>query len=383
MSDVVFPREALTAAIRDAAASDRPTLLTGPPGAGKTSLLLDAARALEGRGYAVVHLDLMGAASSPDRFVTTALGALRADRFADRVREATDLRHRLEAGRVHHAEAVQALFGLWASLDRSGGRPVALLLDEVTEIRSLAYFPGLRQVESQLAASLRARKGGTLLATSFPTRARERFDVHRVAVPPLTEKEAREALGSRGGADVAALLRSTFGWARYVRILLDRLRDGVSVADAWVAEMSRGGRLETACHHTYETLLLRSRGYGISKAVLDAVARDEGANLKALVGAIGRTPGATRDYLQWLVGVDALRMDGKRYRYVDGLLPVWVRLHARGTPATAADLRRAIEVLASHDEAIAPEAENAEAAAPPAEATPPRAPRHDSLMEID
>jgi hypothetical protein len=132
-------------------------------------------------------------------------------------------------------------------------------------------------------------------------------------------------------------------------------------------------------HHTYETLLLRSRGYGICKAALDAVARDEGLNLKALVAKIGRTPGATRDYLQWLVGVDALRMDGKRYFYVDGMVRQWVRLHATGQPASTADIRSSFESLleAAPTPASRQTDERAEA---PAEQP---APRRDSLMEID
>jgi len=144
--------------------------------------------------------------------------------------------------------------------------------------------------------------------------------------------------------------------------------------------MAKGGRLEMMGHHTYEMLLLRSRGYGISKAALEAVARDEGLNLKALVARIGRTPGATRDYLQWLVGVDALRMDGKRYFYVDGMVRQWVRLHASGLPASAADLRRAAECLlaaALPAPASPPTEERAEA---PAERP---ASRRDNLMEID
>ena len=75
--------------------------------------------------------------------------------------------------------------------------------------------------------------------------------------------------------------------------------------------MAPGGRLERLCRHTYETLLLRSRGYGMSKAVLGAVAEEEGLNLTALVARLGRTPGAVRDYLGWLLGVDALRMVGQ------------------------------------------------------------------------
>src|SRR6185295_14243661 len=122
---------------------------------------------------------------------------------------------------------------------------------------------------------------------------------------------------------------------------------GTPLAVAWAEEMAKGGRLELMGHHTYETLLLRSRGYGISKAALDAVAREEGLNLKALVARLGRTPGATRDYLQWLVGVDALRMQGKRYFYVDGMVRQWVRLHATGRPATAGAIRDAADGLLS------------------------------------
>jgi hypothetical protein len=165
-----------------------------------------------------------------------------------------------------------------------------------------------------------------------------------------------------------------------VRGLAQGWRSADDVASAWAREMSLGGRLESACRHTYETLLLRSRGYGISKAVLAAVANEEGLNLTALVLRLGRTPGAVRDYLHWLVGVDALRMDGKRYVYVDGLLRWWVRLYGRGTLPDAAELERAAR------EVLEPRAEPAATPAPePAPATeePPHVPRHDSLMEID
>src|SRR5262249_57952240 len=122
-------------------------------------------------------------------------------------------------------------------------------------------------------------------------------------------------------------------------------RRGGALGAAWGAEMGHAGRFERACRHTYEALLLRSRGYGMSKAVLAAVAREEGLNLTALVPRLGRTPGATRDYLQWLVDVDALRMVKKRYHYVDGLVATWVRLHATGVPPRGDDLERAASEL--------------------------------------
>jgi hypothetical protein len=180
--------------------------------------------------------------------------------------------------------------------------------------------------------------------------------------------------------------------------------------------MGPGGHLETACRHTFDVLLLRSRGYGISKAALDAVARDEGLTLTELVPRIGRTAGAVRDYLQWLVAVDALRMIGKRYYYVDGMVRGWVRLYGRGALPNEGALRQAAREAIETVRTIhnAPEstpsiprrarrergepgtepaasatadvpADIAEGTGPEADVPPATAfsRRHDSLMEID
>jgi hypothetical protein len=273
--------------------------------------------------------------------------------------------------------AVMTLFGL---LDRAGGRPVALLLDEATEIRSLAYFPGLRDVDRLLVSALAARARGTILATSFPTLAEKSFGLPILKAPPLTVAEVEAALPRGATAAAEDLVRASFGWPGYLRVLWERVREGLPLDAAWTEEMAKGGRLELMSHHTYEMLLLRSRGYGISKAALDAVAREEGLNLKALVARLGRTPGATRDYLQWLVGVDALRMEGKRYFYVDGMVRQWVRLHASGRPASAAELKGAAERLLSERNPLPVAPQTDERADAPADKP---APRRDSLMEID
>jgi hypothetical protein len=176
-------------------------------------------------------------------------------------------------------------------------------------------------------------------------------------------------------------VRGGFGWPRYVRVLLERREAGDDLVEAWTEEMSPGGRLEAPCRHTYESLLLRSRGYGIAKAVLQAVAHEEGLNLTALVARLGRTPGATRDYLQWLVAVDALRVVRKRYSYVDGLLRLWVRLHARGWPPTRGDLLAAARAVIDGEAGPRAESRHEEA---PLEAPPEAvASRRDSLIEID
>jgi len=373
MSDLEVPRADLEAALQARTRAGAPFLLAGPPGAGKTTLLLALRERLSGEGFQPVYLDLMGAASSPDRFVRAALDVLPAEPFAARLADAMRLRQLVAEGRARSADAVRSLFALWASLDQAAGRPVALLLDEATEIRSLAYFAGLREAPQAMGAALRTRARGTVLATSFPTLARRLWpDLSTLEVRPLVPAD----LGGRGSA---AALRGGFGWPRYVRVLLERAQAGDDVAEAWAEEMAAGGRLETACRGTYESLLLRSRGYGISKATLQAVAHEEGLNLTALVARLGRTPGATRDYLQWLVGVDALRVVRKRYYYVDGLLRWWVRLHARGWPPTAAELQEAARAAVA-------EAPTATAAPSEPEGAPTPQPvsgRRDTMIEID
>jgi hypothetical protein len=361
-------------------------LLAGPPGAGKTTLLLRLADDLAREGWLPVYLDLMGAASSPDRLVSAALQALPAEAFGRHLARATELRQLAGGGRDRAKDAVLALFALWAGLSDAGGRPVALLFDEATEIRSLAYFKGLREVHEPFRAALAERRGATLLATSFPTQARRLWPgLDTLVLGPVPLPALQAALAAIGRqSEAGALLRLTFGWPRYVRILADRLADGEPLRAAWIAEMGHGGRLEQACCHTYEALLLRSRGYGMSKAVLAAVAREEGLNLTALVPRLGRTPGATRDYLQWLVDVDALRMLKKRYHYVDGLVAAWVRLHATGVPAGRDDLESAAGELldgAHEGEAVAVGARAAGGEPEPLAAPPFRRP--ENLIEID
>lgn len=356
------------------ARAGKPVVLTGPPGAGKTTALRALGAELAREGWVPVYLDLMGAASSPDRFAVAALQALPAERFGRHLARATEIRRLAGAGKARGADAVQALFAFWASLDDAGGHPVVLLLDEATEIRSLAYFAGLRQVDKPFAAALGARRRGTVLASSYPTLARRLWpSLDAIELGPMAAEDlAGAARAAR--VDPEALARASFGWPRYARILLEAAGSGGGLAAAWAAEMAEGGRLESACRHTYESLLLRSRGYGMSKAVLAAVAHEEGLNLTALVTRLGRTPGAVRDYLGWLLGVDALRMVKKRYFYVDGMVRWWVRLHGRGIPAGEAEMR------AAGDRAGGREAAPAEEAPPPTEPVPAPA-RREKLVD--
>ena len=374
MTAFEVPRADLVASLA-ARAKGPAFVLTGPPGAGKSWLLRALRSRLLGEGALPIYLDLFGAASSPDRFVSAALSALPAGPLAEALPSATRLRLLAGGGRERGAEAVRALFDFLASLAGAGGRPVVLLLDEPTEIKSLAYFLGLRDVHEPFGEALGRRTAGTVLATSFPTLARKLWPaLPALALPPLTVDELSGSL---------ALHRLTAGWPRYVRALQPRIAAGATAEAAWTSEMEAGGLLEQAGRQTFETLLLRSRGYGMSKAVLGAVAREEGLNLTALVPRLGRTPGATRDYLQWLVDVDALRRTGKRYFFVDPLLRAWVRLHGQGPlPLAGKVAALAAEMLAGPDPDPAPPC--ATSGPEPSEAEPvPARRRSDPLMEID
>jgi hypothetical protein len=382
---LTFPRAALFAGLRDAARRPPPVVLAGPPGAGKTSMLLRLRDALRTEGGRPVFLDVMGAASSPEHFVRAALDALPADLDGRAGVQRAEAQRLLAAGRDEEEAAVRAVFAVWASAETAGGRPVVLLLDEITEIRALAYFPGLREIDEPGGAALRARRGPTVLATSFPTAARRYWpDLSVVAVPPLTADEMRPELRAAGlRTDPDVVLRVTGGWPRHVKVIVDGLLAGRDVATAWSEGMAPGGPLEQACRHTYETLLLRSRGYGMSKAVLGAVAAEEGLNLTALVGRLGRTPGAVRDYLGWLLAVDALKATRKRYAYVDTLVRVWVRLYCRGVVPAADEIAAAgRELMDAAPAAVTRAASDAGGDVQPEPAPMPPS-RQEGLIEID
>lgn len=379
-----FQRPTLVEDLVRRCAQPAPCLLFGPPGAGKSTLVRRAAQALEARGARTVTLDLLAAVSTPERFVGAVLQALPAEGSGQRLADAIAIRQLAEAGRARGADAVRALCDLLAAADRAGERPLVLLLDEITEIRSLAYFPGLRHADQLLGDALRARRGGTLLVTSFPTLARKLWHFDELALPALQSADVA-ALTARVAphVDPAALVAAAGGSGRAARLMLEEASTGVSLAQAFSASFAPGGRLEQACRATYEMLLLRSRGYGACKAALHAVALEPGLNLTALTGRLGRTPGATRDYLHWLVGVDALRMERKRYVFVDGLLALWVRLYGAGANAQESALAAAFEarVGPTGGPVVVPQAFPDPAPEPAHDGL--ARPRHDRLMEID
>jgi hypothetical protein len=167
----MFERGELLAELKRSLAGP-PLLIAGPPGSGKTTLLHAAVDTLATEGWRPVYLDLLAAATSPERFVHAALGALPDGldgRAAARAREADQLSR---GGRGAGGRAVLSLLSAWAALDTWTAVRSCSSLDEVTEIRSLAYFSGLREVDAPFGAACPRGRGG-LLATSFPGVARK------------------------------------------------------------------------------------------------------------------------------------------------------------------------------------------------------------------
>ncbi len=68
------------------------------------------------------------------------------------------------------------------------------------------------------------------------------------------------------------------------------------------------------------------------------LAEEEPLTLTEIALRLRRTPGSTKDYLSWLEDVDLIGARQKRYRFVDPLLRVWVRLHCRAVPPAEEDI---------------------------------------------
>src|SRR5258707_995237 len=161
-----------------------------------------------GMGYSIHAGRGVVADGTAEAGARLALDVLTAERLAKHLAEAARVRTLATAGRSRSGEAVRALFAFWTSLDVAGGRPVALLLDEATEIRSLAYFPELRQVAHAFGQALATRRRGTVLATSFPTQARAFWPtMESLACRPLTTVDVMQAtrVDEQTAADVVRL----------------------------------------------------------------------------------------------------------------------------------------------------------------------------------
>jgi len=265
------------------------------------------------------------------------------------------------------------------------GRPGAvLLLDELTELRTLSYFPGVsKPLESFLESLAGGRRSPRSVVTSrFPSwlsSQREswpepiRSESTVFPVPPFDAAE----LEGHGIGEAEGIVAATAGLPVHVLTLVERTRAGESLNEALAAELAVGRCIEAECRGTLGELLHRARGYGACKAALSVLAAEEQLSLTEIARRLSRTAGSTRDYLRWLEEVELITVQSKRFAFVDPVLRLWLRLYGGGQPPTEEDILSEVEL---HLQRRKP------APAPPAEAPEPapRPPtRPEELMEID
>ena len=318
-------------------------------GGGRTSLLQ---RLRERLGPATVLVDLERVATTPERCLSSVLGALRGH---------AESRGDSEPAPDAPRASFDRLCRLFAGAPGADSGSVTFLIDEMLEIRTFESFPGLRDAFAMFRRSLCDSPNRFVLTTRFAARTVRLFrdtagPFEFVHLPPLTPAEVRAALADLGldGADhrrrdTAGLVHAlTGGRPRYVRLLAEAAAArGGDPVDALAAGMRPGAHLATACRLSCALRLHQARGRGALRAILHVLAADEPLTLTEVAARLGRTPGATRDYLASLEDVDLIEASRKRYRYVDPLLRLWVRLHGRAAPPDDGTLARGVREYAA------------------------------------
>jgi hypothetical protein len=236
-------------------------------------------------------------------------------------------------------------------LRRLAERPAGslLFLDDVTEIRTFSYFPGVVEPLKHFLDAIE-RGGRAVLTTRFSHWLSKYFPAMRIrSIPRVSSKELAEARAR----EPELIARASGGILVHALSLAETLAGGApSVEAALIRELSPGGRIEAECRATLSELLHRARGYGACKMVLHVLRDEEDLKLTEIARRVDRTAGTTRDYLRWLEEVDLIHVRDRRYRFVDPLVRLWMRIHGVGTPPTADDVRA--EVL-SYLHALSPD----------------------------
>ena len=318
-------RAAFASSLAGEASAGTKALLLAPLGAGKTHTLRLVREALHERSVPFVFTDLFTSASTPEHL----LGALAEAVIPFMAKDAALIRDLVaESVRDRHrsSQALLRVFDLIAQ--RPPDRPFVWLVDEVTEIRSLAYFPELGKIEEPFARAIGAVRGA-ILTSSYLGLADDRFPgFEKRALPGLSPKDLESVPSLRTDGDaVTAAIALTRGSAATLLPLVDDMRESRDVLRSMVRLLRPGGTLELVCRRHYEVLLLRSRGYAVAKRAAEVVAGARDQRLTDLFPAIGRTAGASRQYLRWLVEVGLLTQVKKRYDFADPLLGLWAGLY--------------------------------------------------------
>ena len=315
-----LPRARVLDAIEQELESTPLLLLTAPRGGGKSHLAKRLHDRAQSRGRSTAFVQLEPVSGSPE-ILDSELARL--------------------AGAILGRAGASGTPAFDSVLRRLGQRrPDSLLfLDDVTEIRTLSYYPGVENPLDKFLAAVESG-GSAVLTSRFGYWMGKRCpELPKHAIPRVSSTELAEA----GAPEPARLAAASAGITVHAVALAETLEEGASSLErALVRELSPGGRIEAECRATLSELLHRARGYGACKTVLHVLSDEEGLKLTEVARRVDRTPGSTRDYLRWLEEVDLIASRDKRYTFVDPLLRVWTRIYGRGTPAGAEDVEREV-----------------------------------------
>lgn len=348
-------RRRVEAELTEAIASGEPLVfLVAPRGSGKTTLLqtMGAARP----GARLVRLEPI--TSSP---------------------EILEREFRLLAGALlpDSSNGAPPFEALLRSV-RSRAQDSLLLLDDITELRTLSYFPKVTHPFESFVEALGKPGGAPCIATSrfgYWIRAQQKTtgkQPRTIVLPPLSAEELEEA----GVADAARVAQATGGLVVHAAALARIMHDeNIGLEQAMAQGLEFGNGVEAECRATLADLLHRARGYGACKAALSVLATEQGLTLSEVARRMNRTPGSTRDYLRWLEEVELVVSRKKRYFYVDPILRLWMRLYGSGRLPEASQTN---DVIAEFVEDASPEPQPE---SEPAFILPPA--RSEDFLEID
>ena len=316
-----LPRTRVLEAIGRELESTPVLLLTAPRGGGKSHLLKRLFDEGRSRGASTALVQLEPVSGSPETLDSEL------SRLAGPI-----------LGRVA-ASGTPAFDSLLRRLSQRRAEST-LFLDDVTEIRTLSYYPGVEEPLDKFLAAVESG-GRAVLTSRFSYWMGKRFpELPLRSIPRVSSAELAEA----GASEAELIASASAGITVHAVSLAESLEDGAdSIESALARELSPGGRIEAECRASLSELLHRARGYGACKTVLYVLSDEEGLKLTEVARRIDRTAGSTRDYLRWLEEVDLIVARDRSFYFMDPVLRVWTRIFSRGTPASEEDIRREVE----------------------------------------
>lgn len=321
-------------------------IVEGPRGSGKTTLMGRLASRLAATGVLPPLVDVDRIGTSPIQFARAFVSQVCAVAGEEPAPGIARLRSRIETECARRRPDPVALIELALSAPRAiaadTGRSTVLLLDEAAEVARLTRHAGLRDGLRLICRSLAAGDFGLIAAVSPASRpapflkllaeeAGERLQ--SLSLPPLTFREVMQLAAARGCTPAteeqgSLWMNATNGHPLYVAALSARVASGEDLVTSMVAALTPPlGALHQECRYDYHLLVERSRGQAVVRAILDLLAREEGANLTRVAHHLRIALPTALDYLSWLLEVGLARRDGGGYVITDPLLALWIRMN--------------------------------------------------------